>query len=123
MEKWCFLDNKEESDYLFELVKVGVKTATSYLFIDNKQLLNENPVSILTNWDKTEELKINTTKIYKCKFKEISKEHAFKEGEGDKTLKHWKKVHKKFFIKECERLNKKFSEGIEIVCEEFEILK
>ena len=47
-------------------------------------------------------------------------EYAYKEGEGDKSLEYWKKVHKDFFIKEAEG---NFNESMEVLCEEFELLK
>lgn len=121
MEKWCFSDNKQESDYLFNLVKIGEKIATSYLYL-NKRDIMEDKISILTNWDGTEELRLKTIRIYKCRFKDISSEHAFKEGEGDKSLSYYKSIHKSFFEKECEKIGKKFSENTEIVCEEFVVL-
>ena len=60
------------------------------------------------------------TKVYRLPFKDISEEYAYKEGEGDKSLEYWKKVHKDFFIKEAEG---NFNESMEVLCEEFELLK
>ena len=42
------------------------------------------------------------------------------EGEGDKSLDYWRKVHIKFFEEESEG---KFNEDMEVLCEEFELLK
>lgn len=50
-------------------------------------------------------------------------EHAKKEGEGDLTLEYWQKVHKKFFTKELKAIGKKFNKEINIICEEFRVIK
>jgi uncharacterized protein YhfF len=123
LQIWSFSDNKVESDYLFDLVEKGIKTATCELYISDEQLSDDQTVSILTNWDKTKSIKVKTTKLYKIKLKDVTGEHAFLEGEGDRSLEYWIKVHKKFFKKECKRYNIKFNKDIEIVCEEFEIIK
>jgi uncharacterized protein YhfF len=47
---------------------------------------------------------------------------AAQEGEGDKTLSFWRKVHRKFFTQELKAYNKKFSEEMLVICEEFEVV-
>lgn len=49
---------------------------------------------------KQKKIILQTTKIYKTTFDNVTEEHAFKEGEKDKTLKSWKSIHKEFFSKE-----------------------
>ena len=48
-EIWKLSDNKEESDYLFNLVKNGIKTATSYLYDDTFK--EPCKYSYLSNWE------------------------------------------------------------------------
>ncbi|MCL2621760.1 MAG: ASCH domain-containing protein [Firmicutes bacterium] len=120
LEEWKFGGNKKESDELFALVLSGKKTATCCLFgygIEN------DTVSILTNFDKSEKLKIKITKQYICKFCDVTKEHARKEGEGDLSIEYWQTVHKKYFTKELKKLGKTFTENIELCCEEFIVLE
>ena len=52
----------------------------------------------------------------------VSEEHAYKEGEGDRSLEYWRKVHKEFFTEELKSLNQEFDENMELVCEEFEVV-
>ena len=42
------------------------------------------------------------------------------EGEGDKSLDYWRKVHIKFFEEE---FGDKFNEDMEVLCEEFELVE
>lgn len=112
---------KKMADELFNLVLKGDKTATSYLYNKNDKL--NKGFSILTNWDKTKKIILETTKIYKTTFDNVTEEHAFKEGEKDKTLKSWKTIHKVFFSKELSLKGIPFNDNIDIICEEFKMIK
>ena len=96
LEIWKLGVNKSEADYLFNLVKQGVKTATSYLY--DETFVEPARYSNLTNWDETEKITLKTTKFYVVTFNEIAKEHALKEGEGSRTLEEWRTIHKEFFF-------------------------
>ena len=65
---------------------------------------------------------IKTIKVYLERFSSISSEYALKEGEGDKSIEYWKKVHKDFFTKELEEAGLEFDEDMIVVCEEFELV-
>lgn len=118
---WHFGDNKKMADELFDLVLKGDKTATSCLYNKNDKL--NQGFSILTNWDKSKKIILQTSKIYKTTFDKVTKEHAFKEGEKDKTLKSWKTIHKAFFSKELSLKGIPFNDNIDIICEEFKMIK
>lgn len=122
LRTWSFDFDKKTSNCLFELVLSGKKTATSYLY-DGSDISKEIGYSVLQNFDKTQSLKLKTKKVYVTRFCDVTSEHARKEGEGNLSLKQWRKVHKKVFSKECKVLGKKFSEDIEIVCEEFQVVE
>ena len=66
---------------------------------------------------------IKTTKVYVVSFNEVSKEHAYKEGEGDKSLDYWKRVHEDFFGKCLNEVGLKFTPDMKIVCEEFVVVE
>ena len=118
---WHFGDNKKMADELFQLVLNGDKSATSHLYNKGEKL--HKGFSILTNWNKTKKIFIQTTKIYITTFDKVTQEHAFKEGEKDKSVQSWKKIHKHFFTKELKNKNLKFNNLCKIVCEEFKIIK
>ena len=115
---WRFAGNREESNKLFELVKSGKKTATSYMGDTD-----ECAYSYVSNYDDTERLLLRVTNLYRIEFNKVSAEHAKKEGEGDLSLEYWRKVHKKFFQDECEKNGVGFDENQIIICEEFEVVK
>lgn len=120
IEVWKFGTDKTESDYLFSLVKQGLKTATSYLYDEN--FVTPNKFSILCDWDGNEEIKLETINFHIVPFKDVTELHAYKEGEGDRTLNFWRKIHKDFFAKRLMLQGRTFSEDVLVVCEEFKML-
>ncbi len=117
LEKWKLGKNRAESDYLFELVKKGLKVATSYLY--DETFVMPSQYSILTNWNGTDEVQLEITRCYIVPFKDVPERQAIREGEGLCTLEEWKIIHKDFFTKELAEKGKEFTEDTLIVCEEF----
>lgn len=119
-EAWQFGD---DADRLASLVLEGTKTATSSAYvwyeIEKEDLPQEGEYSVILNSKDEAVCIIQTTKVYVVCFKEISEEHAFYEGEGDRTLEYWREVHKRFFSGELSAVNIPFSEDLLVVCEEF----
>lgn len=122
-DSFAFGNNNISADELAMLVKEGKKTATAsgYCFyeIENEPLPKEGRFSIVLNSKKKPECIIVTTKVYLKPFNEVSKEHAYKEGEGDRSLDYWKEVHQEFFSEGLKVYNQAFDETMLIVCEEF----
>lgn len=48
------------------------------------------------------------------RFNEVGEEHAYLEGEGDRTLRYWRKVHEEFFTKELEMVDQSFHEKMPV---------
>ncbi len=122
-EAWAF---SEAPDKLASLVIKGIKTATcsAYdLYINNDVPLPKvGDYSVILNSQEEAVCIIKTTKIYVTEFNQVSKEHAFKEGEGDMSLEYWRDVHINFLTDELTSINKKFNEHSKVVCEEFEVV-
>ena len=65
---------------------------------------------------------IQTTKTTVVPFDEVSEEHAYKEGEGDRSLAYWRDVHEDFFAEEFEETELEFNRQTSILCEEFKVV-
>lgn len=52
----------------------------------------------------------------------VTEQHAYKEGEGDRSLRYWREAHRKFFTSELKEIDATFSEDMLVVCEEFEVV-
>ena len=122
-EAWSF---GVESDLLVDLVLRGEKTATSSAYqiyeIENEPLPAVGKYNIILDSKNRAICIIKTTKVYVEEFKKVSKDHAFKEGEGDKSLAYWRKCHEEFFKMCMNKVNKEFSEEMKVVCEEFKVV-
>ena len=123
---WSFGSDPLTANELAKLVVDGVKTATASAYqlyaLEKCPLPPVGGLNIILDGDNKAVCITETTKIYICPFMEVSEEHAFKEGEGDKSLSYWRKVHKDFFSKELKEFGLDFDEEMLVVCEEFNII-
>ena len=123
-EAWSFGTSPDE---LAELVLKGIKTGTSsaydiYEKDDNELLPKENSYCVIENSIGEAVCVIETTKVYIVPFSEVSEEHAYKEGEGNRSLEYWRMVHEDFFKAEFEEYGIEFNESRLIMCEEFKVV-
>lgn len=65
---------------------------------------------------------IQTTKVYVTPFNTVTKDHAYKEGEGDKSLEYWQKIHEDFFTECLKEMGLTFTSDMKVVCEEFKVI-
>lgn len=110
-------------DALAELVLNGIKTATAsaYPLYEQEQepLPRAGDYSVILNTKGEAVCIIRTTKVYVVPFREVSADHAFREGEDDRSLESWRKVHRDFFTREMNDEGLSFDEDMPVVCEEF----
>lgn len=122
-DAWCY---GVQSDELAELTKQGIKTATAsaYIFyeLENEPLPKAGDYSVVLNQKGEAVCIIQISKVAVLPFSRVSVEHAYKEGEGDRTLAYWRKVHKEFFRQELAAIQQEFNEGLLVVCEEFTVV-
>jgi len=121
---WHFCDNEEDANNLAELVKQGVKRATTGLYyfyeVEGETLPKLGDLSIIIDWQGKAQCIIETKKVNLLSFKEVTEEFAEIEGEGDKSLKYWREVHINAFNRQLKEHEKEFGEDMVVVCEEFE---
>lgn len=112
-----------DADKLAELVRTDVKTATSSLFCrylaKNIPLPKVGEYHIVLNGQKKPVCIIQLTNVEVIPFDEVSEQHAFNEGEGNRSLASWQADHRAFFTQELVRYHQVFDEKTPIVCETF----
>ena len=122
-EAWAF---GTDADLLAHLVLTGEKTATSSAYplyeLEKEPLPVAGEYSIILDSKDHAVCVVKTNSVSVVPFDEVTADHAFKEGEGDKSLDYWRKVHKKFFIKCLREVGLSFSTEMNVVCEEFEVV-
>lgn len=110
-------------DALAELVLNGIKTAmaSAYPLYEQEQepLPKAGDYSVILNTKGEAVCIIRTTKVYVVPFREVSADHAFREGEDDRSLESWREVHRDFFTREMNDEGLSFDEDMPVVCEEF----
>lgn len=123
---WAFGDTDEMADELARLVRNGTKTATSSLFfmylLENEKLPYVGEHNIILDGDGHAVAIVETTTVEIIPFYKVSERHAYLEGEGDRSLAYWRKVHQEFFSKELQEIGKEFDPKMLIVCEEFKLV-
>lgn len=114
LESWKFGINNNE---LVELVLQGKKTATTSLKSGNIPKIGEKSILLFDNEKKA--CILEKKNIIITKFKNVTPEMAYLEGEGDRTLEYYKKVHTEYF----KTINPDFNDETEIVFEIFEVVE
>ena len=64
---------------------------------------------------------IRTEKVAVVPFCEVDAAHAFREGEGNKSLAFWRQAHEAFFSQE-RQAGLAFGPDMKVVCEEFRVV-
>lgn len=125
-EAWYFCDTKKDANECADLVIQGIKQATStslwWYTHHNYPIPIIGDLAIVTDWDGKAQAIIETTKIEHVAYKDVSEKYAAIEGEGDKSLAYWKKVHWAYYTREMEPYGAQPSEDMIIICEQFKTI-
>lgn len=122
-EAWAF---GIDPDLLAHLVITGEKTASTSACplykLDNEPLPKTGEYSVILDSHENAVCIIQTTNVSVVPFRAVTADHAFKEGEGDKSLEYWRSVHEAFFSECMAEAGLKFSPDMPVVCEEFVVV-
>lgn len=122
-ESWAF---GEAPDQLADLVKRGIKTATCSAYdlyrIEHEPVPKAGDYSVILGAKGEAVCIIRTTKVEVVEYEKVSGDHAYKEGEGDRSLAYWRQVHEEFLTRELASVHMTFSGKTKVVCEEFELV-
>lgn len=125
-DSFKFCGGGKIGDELTSLVLNGTKTATSSAKLgydlENEQLPKAGDLSLILYDDGSEACVIETTKVSIVPFNKVSEEHAYKEGEGGRTLEQWRENHLCFFSAEYKEYGYTFNEDQDCVLEEFKVV-
>lgn len=119
-DAWAF---GGEPDALAQLVLRGIKTGTSSAFplykLEGESIPREGEYSVILDSRNEAVCVIKTTKVYVVPFRNVGSDHARREGEGDRSLSYWRRIHEEFFAEELSHAGLVFTEDMNVVCEEF----
>ena len=122
---WAFGATPAHADDLLALVLEGVKTATASAVWDHEATGEPIPVegelSIILDGRAVPRAVIETTRVRIVPFHEVDAAHAAGEGEGDRTLEHWREVHERYW-REHSANPRGYEADMPVVCEEFRLV-
>jgi len=125
-ESWHFCNNEADANELAKLTLLGIKRATASLYksfeAENEPIPKIGDLIVITNWNSEAVCIIEVKKVEILPFKDITKEHAQIEGEGDKSLEYWRRGHINFFTEETKELGIEFNEELEVIFETFQVV-
>ena len=119
IDAWAF---GVEADLLADLVLKGVKTATASAYdlyaLEDEPLPQEGTFDVILDSQGQAVCIVEITKVSVEPFDQVSADHAFKEGEGDKSLAYWRQVHEDCFAEWLREAGMTFTPNSKVVLEE-----
>ena len=118
IDRWKFgIDN----DKLIDLVLKGEKTATTSLYsaYNDQNIPKKGDRSIIVYDNGKDACMIENTDVIITEFRNINEKLAFLEGEGDKSLEYYRKMHIEYF----KNIDKNFNDNTKVVFEVLEIIE
>ena len=120
IDAWAF---GVDADFLADLVLKGEKTATASAYdlyaLEDESLPQEGTFDVILDSQNQAVCIVEITKVSVEPFNQVSADHAFKEGEGDKSLAYWRQVHEDCFAEWLREAGLTFIPDSKVVLEEF----
>lgn len=120
IDAWAF---GVDADFLADLVLKGEKTATASAYdlyaLEGEPLPQEGKFDVILDSQNQAVCIVEIKKVSVQPFNQVSAQHAFKEGEGDKSLAYWRQVHEDFFTDCLGEAGLTFTPDSKVVLEEF----
>jgi uncharacterized protein YhfF len=117
LRSFAFGDGPQLADELLGLVIRGLKTATCSTQ-DEPNTSTPGEQWIVLDGSGQPACVIETTEVTYRRFGEVDAGFAFEEGEGDRSLDHWRNAHRNYFGRQG-----KFSEDMLLMCERFRLIE
>ena len=117
LRSFAFGDTAALADELLELVIQGVKTATCSTE-DEPNTSAAGERWIVLDGRGTPRCVIESTEVSYRRYNEVDAAFAHDEGEGDRSLDHWREAHRRYFG----RMGR-FSEDMMLMCERFRLIE
>lgn len=123
---WKFCGGGAAADELAELVLAGTKTATSAAKLSyeaaGEALPEAGTHSVILFDNGAAACVLRDTKVSVVPFHRVGAEHAWKEGEGDRSLETWREIHRRAFTPDLRAAGQELEDDTPCVLEEFEVV-
>jgi uncharacterized protein YhfF len=116
LRSFAFGDGPALADELLDLVVREVKTATCSTE-DEPNTSTPGECWIVLDGRGVPACVIETLEVTYISYNEVDAAFAYEEGEGDRSLTHWRAAHRNYFGRQG-----KFSEDMMLMCERFRLV-
>jgi uncharacterized protein YhfF len=111
---------------VLKLVAKNIKQATApsvwWYEYHNEPMPKVGTLFIVTDWHGDAKAIIEVTKLEQIRFKDVGEAFAYAEGEGDRSLAYWRKVHRAYYTREMKKAGTHFNENMLILCAYFKLI-
>ena len=118
LESFSFGDSPDLADELLELVLIGKKTATCWAAAEGDKGVETGKRWIVKDGHGRPRAVLETVELTRRGFGDVDPAFAFEEGEGDRSLKYWRRAHTDYFTQRGE-----FTETMDLYCERFRLVE
>jgi uncharacterized protein YhfF len=119
-------DSPELADELSALIAAGTKTATcSALWeyeAEGSPLPETRSKTIVLDGNDNPLCIVETTEVEMRPYNEVDDRFAYEEGEGSRSLEHWREAHWRYFSRTLPNIGKKPTPDTPLVCERFLVI-
>jgi uncharacterized protein YhfF len=123
---WQFGYGEEQGDRLLDYVLHGPKRATTGALWayehDDEPLPVTGTFSVVTDGRGVARCVIRTSSVEVLPFCEVGEQHAWDEGEGDRSLAYWREGHWSYFVREMESMGRTAVREMPVVFERFDVV-
>jgi len=117
LECFAFGDSGELADELLALVLEGKERATCWAVAEGMKGAELGKSMVVLDGSGRPRAVLRTLELTRRRFGEVDAAFAFDEGEGDRSLEHWRAAHQRYFT----RL-KLYQPDMMLWCERFELV-
>lgn len=117
LETFSFGDTPELADELAGLVVAGFKRATCWSVTEGELTQVGKRMVVLDGKGRPVAV-IETVELTQRRFDQVDAQFAHDEGEGDRSLAHWREAHRNYFTR-----RKNFAPDMLLWCERFRVVE
>ena len=119
-------DSPQMATELGTLIAQGIKTATcSALWeweADGEAIPDPGTITIVLDGEDNPLCIVETTEVIVQPYDKVDAQFAYDEGEGDRSLEYWRRVHWNFFTRSLATIGKEPAMDMPLVCERFRVI-
>jgi uncharacterized protein YhfF len=123
-EKWG--DDRETADQLGSLIACGTKTATCSSVweweAEGLPVPEPGSLTIVLDGEGSPLCLIETVEVEIKPFCEVDERFAWEEGEGDRSLEGWRRIHQRHFSRILAKMGKRPAPDMLLVCERIRVV-